>query len=364
MNKSQATELELGKMIAVSGGHNPDVVPRNAARMPLNVNEFLMSDFEGRIHLANESSNTRLWSSQLASIWREIIRQLDRAGDHYGSMARKLTRELLMLAPDSAAAEEGYRNWMKEDGLSGSLPDPPIVYLVVSCEKYKQRAFLLYEKIVSHLNPAFIVLGDENIGEAVFSGPFLTVPAPDNYEGVTDKFLEALVAVRREFGKVGILRIDDDCQSRAEPNRAKIRQLVSSAEYVGWPVGDPDMDRCYKVGRCEHLKDVPYTKRFRGSYLAGGLQYIGRNSVDFLVRDYTSFPDEFAREIFADKVVGDVLREHQITPSEGVLSEIFGIHFPVDGFAHPPEIMPLTIDFRGLAFKSEGREVPPEQSLL
>jgi hypothetical protein len=65
----------------------------------------------------------------------------------------------------------------------------------VSCEKYKQRALPLYDKIVSPLNPAFIVLGDENIGEAVFSRPFLTVPAPDNYEGVTDKFLEALIAV-------------------------------------------------------------------------------------------------------------------------------------------------------------------------
>jgi hypothetical protein len=320
--------------------------------MPLNAAKFLLSDFQGRIQLVNRAFNARLWSSQLALIWRDFIRQLESAGDQYGPIARKLTRELLVLAPASAEAEEAYRIWMKEDGLRASTLDPAIVYLIVSCEKYKQRALPLYDEIVLHLNPAFIVLGNERIDEAVFSGSFLTVPAPDNYEGVTHKFLEALVAVRREFGKVGILRIDDDCQFHAEPDRAKIQQLVSSADYVGWAVGGPDMDRCYKVGRCENLKDEPYSKRFRGSWAAGGLQYLGRNAVDFLVRDYTSFPDEFAREIFADKVVGDVLREHQITPNKGRLSEIFGIDFPIDGFAHPPELAPLTTDWHGVVPRS------------
>jgi hypothetical protein len=195
----------------------------------------------------------------------------------------------------------------------------------------------------------FIVLGDEKIDEAVFSGQFLTVPTPDNYESLPKKFLEALVAVRREFGKVGTLKIDDDAQFHAEPDRAKIRELVSCSDYVGWRVGDPDMDRCWKVGRCEYLKDEPYSKRFRGSWAAGPLYYLGPNAVELLVRDYTSFPGEFAGEIFEDKVVGDVLRLHQITRSEARLSEIFGVNFPVGGFGHPPELAPLTIDWQGVA---------------
>jgi hypothetical protein len=329
-------------------GRNSDVVPSGAARTLLNAKEFLLNDFEGRIHLVNQASNARLWSSQLAPIWRDIIRQLESGGDHYGAVARKLTRELLVLAPDSTAAEEAYRNWMKDDGLRGSIPDPAIVYLIVSCEKYKQRALPLYDKIVSHLNPAFIVLGDEKIDEAVFSGQFLTVPAPDNYESLPRKVLEALVAVRRECGKVGILKIDDDAQFHAEPDRAKIRELVSCSDYVGvWGVGDPDMDRCWKVGRCEYLKDEPYSKRFRGSWAAGPLYYLGPNAVELLVRDYTSFPGEFAGEIFEDKVVGDILRAHGITLSEARLSEIFGIDLLVGGY--PPELAPLTIDWQGVA---------------
>ena len=45
--------------------------------MPLNANEFLPRDFEGKIHLVNQASNARLWSSQLAQIWRDIIKRLE-----------------------------------------------------------------------------------------------------------------------------------------------------------------------------------------------------------------------------------------------------------------------------------------------
>ncbi len=316
--------------------------------MPLNANEFLLSDFEGRIHLVNQASNARLRSWQLAPIWRNIIRGLESAGDQYDAAARKLTRELIVLAPEFAAAEEVYRNWMKDDGLRGPIPDPAIVYLVVSCEKYKQKALPLYGKIASLLNPVFIVLGDETIDEAVFSGQFLTVPAPDNYECLTKKVLEALVAVRREFGKVGTLKIDDDCQFHAEPDRAKIQELVSSVDYAGPSICALDVDRCWHVGKCEYLKEEPYRKRLRGFYADGPLYYVGPNAVEFLVRDYTFFPGEFAEEIFEDKVVGDILRAHQITLSEARLPEIFGISIPVDTLAGAPELAPLTIDWQGV----------------
>src|SRR5262249_9393743 len=128
---------------AASVGHD-FTQPRNAL---LNANQFLLSDFEGRIHLVNQVHDARLWSSQLAEIWREIIWKLESAGDQYGGVARKLTRELLMLAPYSATAEEAYRKWMKDDGLRGSILDPAIVYLVVSCKKYEHRAKFLYDKI-------------------------------------------------------------------------------------------------------------------------------------------------------------------------------------------------------------------------
>jgi hypothetical protein len=86
--------------------------------MPLNAKEFLLADFEGRIPLVNQASNARLWSSQMAPIWGDIISQLESAGDQHGALARKLTREPLVLAPDSLTAEEAYRKWMKDSGLA------------------------------------------------------------------------------------------------------------------------------------------------------------------------------------------------------------------------------------------------------
>jgi hypothetical protein len=313
------------------------------ARMNMNAQEFLQTDFEGRIRLLARIYKVHLWSAQLAAIWGDIIRQLATVGDQHAPMARTLTRELIMLAPDSAAAAEAYRGWMKDEGLCGPIPDLAIIYLVVSCEKYKQKALPLHDRIISRLNPAFIVLGDEKISEAVFNGQFLTVPAPDNYESPPLKVLEALVAVRRAFGKVGVLKIDDDCHVHAEPDRAKIAALASSADYAGWAVDDPNMDRCWHVGKCEYLKDKPYKKRFHGSFAAGPLYYLGPKAVEFLVRDYVFFPGEFAGEIFEDKVVGDVLRARQVALHDVLLPDIFGIDIPVDGLAHPPELTPLTM---------------------
>ena len=346
----------LAERLSVSHRHD------ESPRMPLDAREFLLSDFDARIRLVNQASNAHLWSSQLAVVWRDVLTHLEGSGVQCGAVVRKLTRELLVLAPDSAAAGEAYNNWMKDDGLRGFIPDPPIVYLVVSCEKYKQKALTLYEKIASHLSPAFIVIGDERIDEAIFSGSILTVPTPDNYESLPKKVLEALVAIRREFGKVGAVKIDDDAQFQTAPNSAAIRELVSSTEYAGCEVVDHPSEvvtgrsellsgmngfRCWHVGKCEYLKDEPYSKRYRGSWARGGLYYLGPSAVEFLVRDYTSFPGELAGEIYEDMVVADILRVHQITPSEARLSEIFGIGFPPhDATPRPPELL-LTIDWRG-----------------
>jgi SAM-dependent methyltransferase len=314
--------------------------------MLLNVEDFLRSNFEGRVHLVNQAYGASLWSSQLAPIWRDIILKLENADGRNHTIGR-LTRELLVLAPDSTAAEDAYRHWMRHDGLRGSIPDPPIVYLIISCEKYKQRALPLYDKIVPRLSPTFIVLGDETIGEAAFSERFLTVPAQDNYEGLPKKILESLLAVRREFGKVGVLKMDDDDDFFAEPDCTKIRELVASADYAGRRVGNPELDRRFHIGKSEYLNE-PYGKRYRGHWAKGALYYLGPKAVDILVRDYMSFPGEFVAEIWEDKMVGDFLNVHRVTLTDVSLPEIFGINYPADGWFNPPKLSePLTIDWQG-----------------
>ena len=84
------------------------------------------------------------------------------------------------------------------------------------------------------LNPAFIVLGGGDSEEGVFRDHFLTVPAPDNYESLTWKVLESLVAVRRRYGPVGVVKIDDDSLFETPPDHARIAELAGSADYAGW----------------------------------------------------------------------------------------------------------------------------------
>ena len=88
-----AAELTVSELEARVPGYEVTIAVRavkaKVSNMRLNASEFLLSDFEGRIHLVNQASNARLWSSQLAPIWRDIIRQLESAGVSTGCAATR-----------------------------------------------------------------------------------------------------------------------------------------------------------------------------------------------------------------------------------------------------------------------------------
>lgn len=322
---------------------------RMETQRQLDLDAFLATDFEGRIRLANQAHGARLWSHQLASIWSEVLGNLT-AGGRRGSLAeRRLMCELIALAPDSEAAERAYHAWIGDDDRPDSFTQPPIIYLIVSCHKepYKAKAIAHYRELSTHLQPLFILVGDESATEVVFDQKLLTVPAPDNYEGLVWKVLEGLVAVRQKFGRVSVLKIDDDTRFVAPPQRDQIAELIASTQYAGAIVGDSNFNRCWHVGKRERLGDDPYRRRFRGSWAAGPLYYLGPQAVELLVREYLFYPGEFDGEVFGfeDKVIGDVLGFHGLQPSRRDLSRIFGIAGPFDGSFgdHPPVLGPLKI---------------------
>jgi hypothetical protein len=313
----------------------------------LDLKTFLAADFEGRIRLMNQVHGARLWSQQLASIWTEVLDGLAAKG---GDIAvRQLMWELMALAPDSEAAERAYHGWIGDNDRPVTAAPPAIVHLVVSChkEQNKAKAIALYRQLSRHFRPIFIVVGDEHAGEEAFDAPFLTVPAPDNYEGLTRKVLEGLVAVRRKYGQVGVLKIDDDTQLIATPQRDRIAELIATTQYAGTIVGDSNFDRCWHVGKRERLGDGPYRRRFRGSWASGPLYYLGPRAVELLVRECLFYPGEFDGEDFGleDKAIGDVLRTQGVQPISKNLSPIFGIAGPFSGSFgdHPPALGPLQI---------------------
>ncbi len=301
--------------------------------MQLDLDAFLAADFAGRIELVNRTRGVRLWSPQLAEVWAVITARLEAAGRLDQAAGRQLIRELIALAPDSPAAEEGFRRWIGDDGRDAAPAAPEIVHLIVSCEKYKEKAMALYGTLALHLLPTYVLLGGGKAPEAVFEGPFLTVSAPDSYEALTEKILEGLLAVRRRFGRVGVLKIDDDSVFVGPPQPERIAALIASTQYAGFTVGGNDFDRCWHAGKCEHRSDEPYRRRFRGRWAAGPLYYLGPQAVDVLVREYVFFPGEFDGENtgLEDKAVADALRAHGLEPTGRDLSPVFGIAGPFSG---------------------------------
>jgi hypothetical protein len=315
----------------------------------LDLDAFLDADFESRIRLTNQAHGARLWSHQLASIWTEVLDDLSTRGKQGSRAGRRLMWELMALAPESEVAERAYHAWIGDNDRPASPAPPAIVYLIVSChkEQYKAKAIGHYEALSAHLQPIFILVGDESATDAVFDARFLTVPAPDNYEGLPWKVLEGLVAVRRKFGRVGVLKIDDDSSFIGPPQHDQIAELIAATQYAGAIVGGSDFDRCWHVGKRERLGDEPYRRRFRGSWAAGPLYYLGPEAVELLVREYLFYPGEFDGEVFGfeDKVIGDVLRAHGVQLMGRDLSPVFGIAGPFNGSFgdQPPALAPLNI---------------------
>ena len=307
--------------------------------MRLDLNSFLAADFAGRIQLVNEARGERLWSVHLAKVWHEVLAHLTAV--HAGSTPKylRLWRELMQLAPDSEAGQQAYLAWLGDAARATGLAAPSVVYLVISCEKYKAQALKLHASFGAQLSPAFIVLGDARLDEAVFEGAFLRVPAADNYESLLSKVLEALAAIRRAFGPVAVVKIDDDTMFKTPPQYERIAALAAGADYAGIfdkLVGADTLDRCWHVGKCEYQRDEPYLHRFQGSWAGGMLYFLGARAVEVLVREHLLFPGTFAGEILEDKGVGDFLRAQKIMPSEAPLCEIFGFELEPNQFVQAP----------------------------
>jgi hypothetical protein len=203
---------------------------------------------------------------------------------------------------------------------------------------------VLYAELPAALQPSFIVVGDDRLREAVWAGELLRVPAPDNYESLSSKVFEALVAVRCRFGGVAVLKIDDDARFTGPADQVAVDDLLGSVDYAGVPAGGSLLDRCWHVGKCEHHDDLPYSRRLRGAWANGPLYYLGPRAVDCLVHDYLCYPGEMLGEMFEDKLVGDLLRSHSIRFTPMDLSPIFGITWYQEPDSESPAVM---INWRG-----------------
>jgi len=266
---------------------------------------FLSLPFASRVTLLNRVVGKRLWSHQLAAAWLSILEWTEREGI-VSEQRYSIARELVQLAPDSDMADEGLKRILATPVLSGDT----FIQIIVSCRKNQSKAELLRTRIDGALGRTLVVVGESTLQHAIYNpNHTLIVPSPDNYESLTKKVMEAFVAVRRQFGSVGILKMDDDCRVCRPPDQKALSRAVANEDYVGEPCGNVKFDRTWHIGKCESLSPPVYGLRFRRSWARGALYYVGPRGVDALVRFYLRYPGEFDAAFYEDKCVGDTLSE-------------------------------------------------------
>ena len=270
---------------------------------------FLRLSFAARVTLVNSLFGPkRLRSRQLAGIWLSLLEWAEQTGASEEER-HTIARELLRLAPQGETAPVALSRLIA--GPDG--PSVRLIQMIISCRKRLRQALDLRNAIDGVLGPAVIILGDSTLKYANMSEGLITVPSPDNYESLTTKVCEALVAIRHRYGAAAVLKIDDDCVIQGPGDALNFFESVAGAEYVGDPAGSMHLDRTWHIGKCEAASPPIYGKRFRAQWANGPLYYLGPHAVDCLVTAYLSYPGEFENTWgIEDKCIGDTLLEHGI----------------------------------------------------
>jgi hypothetical protein len=309
-----------------TGPCRPDLIP--VASHPgfdeksVDIEEFLSRDFGGRIALVREPHKTPMRSVELARVWWHLLDSLI-AKNAAPSILVPLARQTIVLNPCSPDVRRAY------DVLFPARETPlhTVVHMIISCGPRIHEALKLRSQLLNRKGHSIVVIvGRLGTRPDTFEDGIMSVDAPDTYEELPKKVMEALVAVRRRFGAVPVLKIDDDCAVVGMPNYSEIMTFMAEHQFAGELTGNELFDRCWHVGKCSSpIFNEPYAKPFLGSWPRGTLYYLSNQAVDLLVRSYISNPGIIKGEMFEDKMVSDLLRSHGILPTHVDFGPIFGL---------------------------------------
>jgi hypothetical protein len=282
----------------------------------VDLDAFAALSLAEKVRVVRQLSGSRLWSAELSTIWIRLMQRPCTA-----ETREILTREALCMAPSGEDAETLLRQLMP-----ASFPAAPsrAVHLLISCQPYLGKATALLQQVRPRFPDIYIVLGDPTRRTAAFEDHFLHVPAPDDYESLPSKVLEAFYAVRRRFGEVGVVKMDDDLRDLGG-EFPPVEQFFATADYAGEPAGSPALDRTWHIGKCSDRQLAPYGRRFLAAWARGPLYWISARALSILVEEHLRYPGELAGEIYEDKYVGDVLHRAGIALHACDLGSLLGL---------------------------------------
>jgi hypothetical protein len=287
----------------------------------IDVEDFLSKDFAGRVAYIRDRLRTAMTSAELARVWSHLLGHLVTTNAPPGTLV-PLARQTIVLNPTSPDVGRICELLFPV----GQASQNTVVHLVISCASRIHKALELRDQLLDRKHPVVVILGREGVPPDVFEDGVMALDVPDTYEGLPKKVLEALFAVRRYFGALPVLKIDDDCTVQGTPDQAGIAALLNEHQFAGELAGDEWFDRCWHFGKCSSpVFNTPYEKPFVGAWPDGPLYYLGPRAVELLVRTYIRYPGITGGEMFEDKLVSDLLRGHGISPAHVDLAPIFGL---------------------------------------
>jgi hypothetical protein len=288
---------------------------------PVDIELFLSKDFVGRITFVRERHKTAMRSAELARVWSCLLFYLVSRNAPPSTLV-PLARQTILLNPSSPDVDRA--NELLFPACEAS--QDTVAHMIISCEPRIHKALELRDRLLDRKHPIVVIVGREGAHPDAFEDGVMAVDAPDTYEGLPKKVMEALFAVRRRFGALPVLKIDDDCTVEGTPDHAGIMAFLLEHQFAGELVGDELFDRCWHFGKCSNpIFNEPYEKSFLGPWPRGTLYYLGHRAIDILVRNYLRYPGIVGGEMFEDKLVSDLLRSYGISPAHVDLAPIFGL---------------------------------------
>jgi hypothetical protein len=184
-----------------------------------------------------------------------------------------------------------------------------MLFIIYSCEKYKQRAKLLYD-LVKHRLPTctiFIVVGNPDLDQDYkIDNMWITLKSRDGYEYLSEKTLALCKTIFTIFPQEsGFIKCDDDIV----PNYSIFNEMIrfieeTKPEYLGRIIHQQE-DTETSIGRycvsaiCKN-----------SVYAAGPLYYLSKRSAEILKTSNVNTQDY----LYEDNMVGYFLNQSGIYP--------------------------------------------------
>ena len=210
-------------------------------------------------------------------------------------------------------------------------PKPNLIVLLITCEKYQERALSTYRTLVSMGLFVKVIVGAEASIHVDFD--FVRVPSGDFYEDLPKKIRDAFIWAYETYGAaINVLKIDDDIHVADEAAFAHFLETLTQtrSHYVGQGSGSPGLGngpvpiwRDFHYGKCKDPQfNKAYGKRTGARYAVGLIYYLSGSAIEKFYEFVHRYPDEIAGELYEDLFVGKVMEASRIKLEDVKASEM------------------------------------------